>query len=151
MTQQRDNDGTKLRVPRTYLQQTDTTAHATPTTVTSIPTTAATAANIGTAGTNNSGSGDSSSTVKLYQPANTDTNAYNMLKLYSLNGATIKALMRSRQQQVRSELQQSGVSQEGLQFAFKVTAEEHKLIYYRPLHPKSILLLGRSGTGKTTV
>jgi hypothetical protein len=149
---QSDTDGTKLRVPKTYLQLNNNTSKGIATTVTSMPSITATNAIGTTAGaaatvTDSSNNGD----LKLYPPANTDSNAYNMLKLYSLNGATVKALMRSRNQQISIELQSSGVSKQGLEFAFKVTAEEHKLIYYRPVHPRSTLLIGRSGTGKTTV
>jgi hypothetical protein len=115
-----------------------------------MPSTTATAG-ITTAAATATATATDNSNIKLYPPANTDSNAYNMLKLYSLKGATVKALMRSRNQQISIDLQHSSVSKQGLEFAFKVTAEEHKLIYYRPVHPSSILLIGRSGTGKTTV
>lgn len=140
---QRDADGTVLVIPCIFTQQNDDLSDTNTNNTTSTS----------TAITNNSSnSNDSSnSVITLCPPASTDPESYNIVKFYTLDGSTIRALLRSREQAVGSEMQQQGVADIEMEIAFKATAKEHKLIYMEPSPPQSMLLLGRSGTGKTTV
>jgi hypothetical protein len=133
---QRNKDGTKLTIPCIFTQQQDDTCEAVATT----DSTAATATN-------------TSGVITLCPPASTDPESYNIVKFYSLDGSTVRALLRSREQAVGNAMIEGGVGLGDVEMviAFKATAKEHKLIYMEPTPPQSMLLLGRSGTGKTTV
>ena len=70
-----------------------------------------------------------------YPPASPDPNDYKLLKFYSVTSPTLRSL-----------LNRSGKSDASLQF--KVTSKEWAILQLDT--PRAILLLGRSGTGKTS-
>jgi hypothetical protein len=132
---QRDADGTKLTIPCIYAQQQDGTGKAV---VTTDSTTAA-------------ATSSTDDVITLCPPASTDPESYNIVKFYSFDSSTVHSLLLEREQLIRDDVQQAGADKEGIEIAFKATAKEHKLIYMEPTPPQSILVLGRGGTGKTTV
>ena len=62
---------------------------------------------------------------------------YTTLKFYTVDGLLVKAVM-------------SGLAEAQVDFMFKLSPQERDLITMVPSPPSSIILLGRSGTGKTT-
>ncbi|KAK0066179.1 TPR and ankyrin repeat-containing protein 1, partial [Biomphalaria pfeifferi] len=73
-------------------------------------------------------------TIQCYPPASLNKNEFNIIKLYNLSSSMVSAIL----------------SEEILKidFPFKVAEIEHQIISLKNESP--ILLLGRSGTGKTT-
>ncbi|XP_038075614.1 TPR and ankyrin repeat-containing protein 1-like [Patiria miniata] len=61
---------------------------------------------------------------------------YRIMKMYSFTSMLVNAVLKDSQLEV--------------EFPFRVTELEHAIINLQPEPPSSILLLGRSGTGKTT-
>jgi hypothetical protein len=132
---QRSKDGTKLTIPCIFTQQQDDTGEA-----------------AATSGTTSDSSGSNNNDVIIVcPPASIDPESYNIVKFYNFDGSTVNSLLLERQQRISSEVQQCGASDLEVEIAFKATAKEHQLIYMHLHPPQSILLLGRSGTGKTTV
>ncbi|XP_059151541.1 TPR and ankyrin repeat-containing protein 1-like [Physella acuta] len=72
--------------------------------------------------------------VNFYLPASSHLKEYTMLKFYPLNSLMAEAIMRN--------------SDSEIDLPFQVTDIEHSIIHLE--HNSPILLLGRSGTGKTT-
>ena len=70
-----------------------------------------------------------------YPPASPEPNDYKLLKFYSVTGPTLRSL-----------LNRSGKSDASL--PFKVTSKEWAILQLDT--PRAVLLLGRSGTGKTS-
>ena len=71
-----------------------------------------------------------------YPPASDDPRQFTLLKFYELNTAAIKLLLDAKD--------------ENADLPFTPGPKEHEIIHYTSDPPKSILLMGRSGTGKTT-
>lgn len=72
----------------------------------------------------------------FYQPASDDPMQFTLLKFYELDAGAIKILL-DRQN-------------EDHELPFTPGPKEHEIIHYNPEPQRSILLMGRSGTGKTT-
>ena len=77
--------------------------------------------------------------VTFFPPASHHDNEYQVLKFYHLSTAMIQTILK----------QQQSCSVE-IDFPFRVTEEEHDIINFAPSPQSSIILIGRSGTGKTT-
>ena len=80
--------------------------------------------------------GDKSSNQLFFPPASSNDREFHILKFYALSNAMAKCL-----------LQNTG---RNFDFPFQVSELEHRIIRLRTQPSASILLLGRSGTGKTT-
>ncbi|KAL9962912.1 hypothetical protein ACROYT_G032063 [Oculina patagonica] len=76
--------------------------------------------------------------VTFFPPASHHDNEYQVLKFYHLSTAMIQTIL--KQQSCNVEVD----------FPFRVTEEEHDIINFEPSPQSSIILIGRSGTGKTT-
>ncbi|XP_022794976.1 TPR and ankyrin repeat-containing protein 1-like [Stylophora pistillata] len=76
--------------------------------------------------------------VTFFPPASHNDNEYQVLKFYHLSSAMIQAIR--EQQSCNAEID----------FPFRVTEEEYDIINFKPTPQSSIILIGRSGTGKTT-
>ncbi|XP_038048876.1 TPR and ankyrin repeat-containing protein 1-like [Patiria miniata] len=72
----------------------------------------------------------------FFPPASSRENEYHIMKFYSVNSTLVYAMLNDSNVKV--------------DFPFRVTELEHAIINLQPRPPSSILLLGRSGTGKTT-
>lgn len=72
---------------------------------------------------------------KHFDPASDDPRQYTLLKFYELNEGAVKMLLDGK---------------DSMDLPFTPGPKEHEIIHYRSDTPKSILLMGRSGTGKTT-
>jgi hypothetical protein len=72
---------------------------------------------------------------KHFDPASDDPRQYTLLKFYELNEGAVKMLLDGK---------------DNMDLPFTPGPKEHEIIHHRPETPKSILLMGRSGTGKTT-
>jgi len=77
--------------------------------------------------------------VTFFPPASHHDNDYQVLKFYHLSTAMIQTILK----------QQQSCSVE-IDYPFEVTEEEHDIINFEPSPQSSIILIGRSGTGKTT-
>ncbi|CAH1801861.1 unnamed protein product [Owenia fusiformis] len=84
---------------------------------------------------------DKSSTVSKMQqfcpPASSNETEYHILKFYAFNSPMVNSVLQNPDIKV--------------DFPFRVTELEHAIINLDPTPPQALLLLGRSGTGKTTV
>ena len=69
-----------------------------------------------------------------FHPASDDPRQYTLLKFYELNAGAVKLLLDGRENDL----------------PFVPGPKEHEIIHYRSDPQRSILLSGRSGTGKTT-
>ena len=76
--------------------------------------------------------------VTFGPPASPHDNEYQLLKFYKLSPAMIRTIL--KQQPCSAEVD----------FPFRVREEEHEIINFEPSPQSSIILIGRSGTGKTT-
>jgi superfamily I DNA/RNA helicase len=72
---------------------------------------------------------------KHFDPASDDPRQYTLLKFYELNEGAVKMLLDGKG---------------NMDLPFTPGPKEHEIIHHRSDTPKSILLMGRSGTGKTT-
>ena len=72
----------------------------------------------------------------FFPPASPSNTEYHILKFYSFNSALVANVLLNQNIKV--------------DFPFKVTELEHSIINLHPNPPAPIILLGRSGTGKTT-
>ncbi|XP_072045621.1 TPR and ankyrin repeat-containing protein 1-like isoform X2 [Amphiura filiformis] len=72
----------------------------------------------------------------FFPPASSKENEYHIMKFYSFNSSLVNAILTDSSVKV--------------DFPFRVTELEHAIINLQPRPPSSVLLLGRSGTGKTT-
>ena len=70
-------------------------------------------------------------------PASPHNMEYHILKFYSFSSALINSILQ-------------GNHSSKVDFPFRVTELEHAIINLQPKPPRSVILLGRSGTGKTT-
>ncbi|XP_022098421.1 TPR and ankyrin repeat-containing protein 1-like isoform X2 [Acanthaster planci] len=75
-------------------------------------------------------------TKPYFPPASSRENEYHIMKFYSVNSTLVNAMLNDNDVKV--------------DFPFCVTELEHAIINLQPRPASSILLLGRSGTGKTT-
>ena len=73
----------------------------------------------------------------FYPPASSNDQEYHILKFYSFNSALVKSVLESD-------------SSTKVDFPFKVTELEYAIVNLQPNPTTPIILLGRSGTGKTT-
>ncbi|PFX33387.1 TPR and ankyrin repeat-containing protein 1 [Stylophora pistillata] len=73
----------------------------------------------------------------FFPPASANEQEYHILKFYSFSTALVKTVL------------ESDISSR-IDFPFKITELEHAIVNLRPDPPVPIILLGRSGTGKTT-
>lgn len=73
----------------------------------------------------------------FFPPASANDMEFHVLKFYSFSSALINSVLRSN-------------FATKVDFPFRVTELEHAIINLRPRQPCPIILLGRSGTGKTT-
>ena len=73
----------------------------------------------------------------FYPPASSNDQEYHILKFYSFNSALVKSVLESD-------------STTKVDFPFKVTELEYAIVNLQPNPTTPIILLGRSGTGKTT-
>ena len=73
----------------------------------------------------------------FFPPGSPDEKEYHILKFYAFSNAMLNAVLNYQ-------------SKTNLDFPFRVSELEHSIINLAPKRAKSILLLGRSGTGKTT-
>eukprot|EP00775_Hariotina_reticulata_P001454 gene1454-1796_t len=71
-------------------------------------------------------------------PANGAEDVYTLLKTYTISSTLLRAVLR-------------GQGEDEVDFPFRVSEAELRIIEAIPRPPASMLLLGRSGTGKTTV
>ena len=76
--------------------------------------------------------------VTFFPPASHLDNEYQVLKFYHLSTAMIQTIL--KQQSCHVEVD----------FPFRVTEEEHDIINFETSPQSSVILIGRSGTGKTT-
>ena len=76
--------------------------------------------------------------VTFFLPASHHDNEYQVMKFNPFSTAMIKTIL--KQQPCNVEVD----------FPFRVTEEEHDIINFDPSPQSSIILIGRSGTGKTT-
>lgn len=76
--------------------------------------------------------------VTFFPPASHHDNEYQVLKFYHLSTAMIQTILKQQSCSVE------------IDFPFRVTEEEHDIINFEPSPQSSIILIGRSGTGKTT-
>ncbi|KAK1735805.1 hypothetical protein QTG54_013511, partial [Skeletonema marinoi] len=72
---------------------------------------------------------------KHFDPASDDPRQYTLLKFYELNEGAVKMLLDGK---------------DNMDLPFTPGPKEHEIIHHRSETPKSLLLMGRSGTGKTT-
>lgn len=82
-------------------------------------------------------SGKGNSSQYFFPPASPNDMEFHILKFYSFSSALINSVLHSNYATK-------------LDFPFRVTELEHAIINLRPSQPCPIILLGRSGTGKTT-
>ena len=73
----------------------------------------------------------------FFPPASADDQEYHILKFYSFSTALVNTIL-------------EGDLTSKIDFPFKITELEHAIVNLRPKPPSPIILLGRSGTGKTT-
>ena len=73
----------------------------------------------------------------FFPPASSNEQEYHILKFYSFSTALVKTVLESE-------------TSSKIDFPFKITELEHAIVNLRPDPPIPIILLGRSGTGKTT-
>lgn len=73
----------------------------------------------------------------FFPPASANEQEYHILKFYSFSTALVKTVLESD-------------TSTKIDFPFKITELEHAIVNLRPDPPMPIILLGRSGTGKTT-
>ena len=73
----------------------------------------------------------------FFPPASANEQEYHILKFYSFNTPLVKTVLESD-------------TSTKVDFPFKITELEHAIVNLRPDPPAPIILLGRSGTGKTT-
>ena len=76
--------------------------------------------------------------VTFFPPASHRDNEYQVLKFYHFSQAMIRTILKQQSCSVE------------IDFPFRVTEEEHDIINFEPSPQSSIILIGRSGTGKTT-
>ncbi|KXZ49100.1 hypothetical protein GPECTOR_23g31 [Gonium pectorale] len=72
-----------------------------------------------------------------FPPASWAADTYTLMKFYSLDTTLVSAVLQ-------------GLEAAKVDFPFKLSPQEYDLITLTPSPPSSIILLGRSGTGKTT-
>lgn len=70
-------------------------------------------------------------------PASAQKDSYTLLKFYDVSQTLLRTVMK-------------GLDDSEVDFPFRVSPMEQSIIEMNPVPPSSILLLGRSGTGKTT-
>ena len=81
---------------------------------------------------------DTNSSLQFFfPPASPNDMEFHILKFYAFSSALINSVLRSNHATK-------------VDFPFRVTELEHAIINLRPSQPCPIILLGRSGTGKTT-
>ena len=73
----------------------------------------------------------------FFPPASANEQEYHILKFYSFNTPLVRTVLESD-------------TSTKVDFPFKITELEHAIVNLRPDPPGPIILLGRSGTGKTT-
>ena len=73
----------------------------------------------------------------FFPPASSNQQEYHILKFYSFNTPLVRTVLESD-------------TSTKVDFPFKITELEHAIVNLRPNPPAPIILLGRSGTGKTT-
>ncbi|KAI3424745.1 hypothetical protein D9Q98_008134 [Chlorella vulgaris] len=73
----------------------------------------------------------------FYPPASAGHNNYTLLKFYKLSSELVHAVL-------------VGLDENSVDFSFRVSPAEQRIIELVPNPPRTIILLGRSGTGKTT-
>ena len=73
----------------------------------------------------------------FFPPASANDQEYHILKFYSFSSALVNSILHTN-----PNLK--------VDFPFRVTELEHAIINLRPNPPSAVILLGRSGTGKTT-
>ena len=73
----------------------------------------------------------------FFPPASSNEQEYHILKFYSFSTALVKTVLESD-------------TSSKIDFPFKITELEHAIVNLRPDPAMPIILLGRSGTGKTT-
>ena len=75
--------------------------------------------------------------LHLYPPASANDLEYHILKFYSFSTPLVRTVLESD-------------TSTKVDFPFKITELEHAIVNLQPDPPSPIILLGRSGTGKTT-
>lgn len=73
-----------------------------------------------------------------FTPANDDPKQYTLLKFYELNSGAIKILL-------------DGQDDDSMDLPFTPGPKEHEIIQYQSDPQRSILLMGRSGTGEYSI
>ena len=79
----------------------------------------------------------SESTVTFFPPGSPEETEYHILKFYAFSNAMVNNMLDNQ-------------NETNFDFPFRVSELEHSVINLKPKRATSILLLGRSGTGKTT-
>ena len=76
--------------------------------------------------------------IAFFPVASSNDNEYQVLKFYSFSSAMIHSILEPHDNTKK------------IDFPFKVTEEEYDIINYHPSTKSSLIVMGRSGTGKTT-
>ena len=76
--------------------------------------------------------------IAFFPLASSNDNEYQVLKFYSFSSAMIHSILEPHDNTKK------------IDFPFKVTEEEYDIINYHPSTKSSLIVMGRSGTGKTT-
>ncbi len=77
-------------------------------------------------------------TIQHLPPASYAADSYTLLKLYSVSSVLVGALLRHK-------------AADEVDFPFRCSPAEQRIVELVPEPPASLLVVGRSGTGKTTV
>ena len=89
------------------------------------------------AGQNKKPCSSSKSTKMFFPPGSPEETEYHVLKFYAFSNAMVNTMLNNE-------------NETKFHFPFRVSELEHSIISLAPKRATSILLLGRSGTGKTT-
>ncbi|KAL6749214.1 P-loop containing nucleoside triphosphate hydrolase protein [Haematococcus lacustris] len=76
--------------------------------------------------------------MEMVPPAHSNPQQYTMIKMFNMDGVLVRSAL-------------MGLQDMEVELPFKLSEEEWGVVMHQPMPPAPTLLLGRSGTGKTTV